>query len=151
MATYTDIVIDQGSSFSSVINVNDKNGFSFDLTGYNARGQIKRSYTSSSSINIGCVINDPLSGSVAISLESSQTRAMKAGRYLFDVEIYNSSGNVIRISEGQVEVFPAVTNTQQQTISSTTAPTDLSVIWYDPTDDSYSYYDPAAVAWIEYN
>lgn len=151
MATYTDIVIDQGSSFSSVINVNDKNGFPFNLTGYSARGQIKKAYASLTAVNIGCVINDPLSGKVAISLGSAQTRAMKAGRYVFDVEIFNSSGDVIRISEGQVEVFPAVTNTTQQTFSSTTPPTDLSVIWYDPTDDSYAYYDTNSQAWIKYN
>jgi len=111
MATYTDIVIDQGCSFSSTIDVSDKNGFPFDLTGYSAKGQIKKSYASSNAVDFATIINNPLSGKVTISLEAAQTRLMKAGRYVFDVAIYNNSDDVIRISEGQVEVTPAATST----------------------------------------
>lgn len=112
MSNYSDINIDQGSSFSSIINVNDANGLPFDLDGYSARGQIRRSYSSLTAIDFTAVIITPTTlGQVGISLTSDITYRMKSGRYLFDVEIYNNSGDVTRIAEGQISVAPAVTRT----------------------------------------
>ena len=147
MSASEDLYTDQGCTFSSTIPVYGSTKEPFDLTGYSARGQIRKSYTSTNFVDFTCVIQN---GSVVISLTATQTRAMKAGRYLYDVEIYNASNNVIRIAQGIFEVSPSVTH--NQTVSSTTTPpTDLSVIWYDPTDDSYAYYDTNSQAWIKYN
>jgi hypothetical protein len=44
-----------------------------------------------------------------ISLSAVQTSAMRAGRYVYDVEIVDSIGNVTRVVEGQLEVTPRVT------------------------------------------
>jgi len=111
MATYSDINIDQGSSFSSTITVKDVNGLPFDVVGYSARGQIRKSYTSLTAIDFSTVILTPTTlGHVGISLTSAVTRGMKPGRYVFDVEIYNISNDVIRIAEGQVSVSPAATH-----------------------------------------
>jgi hypothetical protein len=109
MATYSDIFIDQGSTYASTIDVLDVNGLSFDLTSYSARGQIRKTYSSTNSINFTTNINNPTTGKVNISLTATQTRAMKSGRYVYDVEVYNNGGHVIRISEGQVEISPATT------------------------------------------
>lgn len=109
MATYSDIFIDQGSSYSSTIDVLDSNRLPYNLTGYTARGQIRKSYASQNAINFATNINTPLEGKVNISLTSTQTRGMKAGRYVYDIEVYNISGHVLRISEGQVEISPATT------------------------------------------
>jgi hypothetical protein len=109
MATYSDIFIDQGSTYASTIDVLDPNGYAFNLTGYSARGQIRKTYSSTNAINFATNINDPETGKVNISLTAIQTRVMKAGRYVYDVEVYNNGGHVIRISEGQVEISPAST------------------------------------------
>lgn len=110
MALYSDINIDQGSSFSSTINVKDANGLPFDLDGYSARGQIRKSYASLTAINFSTVVLAPTTlGQVGVSLTSAVTKTLKAGRYVFDVEIYNISNDVIRIAEGQVNVSPSVT------------------------------------------
>jgi hypothetical protein len=109
MATYSDIFIDQGSTFSSTINVKGDTGAPFVLTGYSARGQIRKSYSSVNAVALTTSITIPTSGNVGISLTATQTRAMKSGRYVYDVEIYNASGHVLRIAEGQVEISPATT------------------------------------------
>lgn len=109
MATYSNIYIDQGSTYSSVIDVKDNNGLPFNLTGYESRGQIRKSYSSSSFIPFATAINLPLDGKVSLSLTAIQTRAMKPGRYVYDVEVYNDGGHVIRVAEGQVEISPAST------------------------------------------
>jgi hypothetical protein len=109
MATYSNIYIDQGSTYASVIDVKDSNGLSFNLSDYLSRGQIRKSYSSSTAINFATSINFPLQGKVGISLTAIQTRAMKSGRYIYDIEIYNLGGQVIRVAEGQVEISPAST------------------------------------------
>jgi hypothetical protein len=109
MATYSDIFIDQGSTYSSTVDVLESNGLAYNLTGYSARGQVRKSYASQNAIDFTTNINLPTQGKVNISLNSAQTRSMKAGRYVYDIEVFNNSGHVIRISEGQVEISPATT------------------------------------------
>ena len=110
MATYSDIFIDQGSTFSSVIDVPDTNGLPFNLSSYTARGQIRKTYTSKNVVTFTTSIDLPLEGKVNISLTAGQTRAMKAGRYLYDIEIFNSTGHIFRIREGQVEISPGISD-----------------------------------------
>lgn len=110
MATYSNIYIDQGSTYTSVIPVKDNNGLPLDLSDYSSRGQIRKSYSSNVKVPFTTSIASPLEGKVSLSLTASQTRAMKAGRYVYDVEIYNGSDDVIRIAEGQVEINPGISN-----------------------------------------
>ena len=86
MATYSNIYIDQGSTYASVIDVKDSNGLPFNLTGYLSRGQIRKSYSSSTSTSFATFVNLPLEGKVGVSLTATQTRGMKPGRYVYDVE-----------------------------------------------------------------
>lgn len=109
MATYSNIYIDQGSTYSSVVEVKDINGLPFDLSDYSSRGQIRKSYQSTLFVPFATSINFPLTGKVSLSLTALQTRGMKPGRYVYDVEVYNNGGHVIRIAEGQVEISPAST------------------------------------------
>lgn len=109
MAKYSEIPIDQGASFNAVILVTTIDGLPFDLTDFSVRGQIRRSMTSSTSIVWTCTIEDALEGKIRISLTPAQTDALRPGRYVYDVEIYNILGDVIRVSEGQVAVNQQVT------------------------------------------
>lgn len=105
MSANEDLYTDQGCTFSSTITVNGSTNEPFDLTGYSARGQIRKNYKSTNFVAFTCVVQG---GSVVISLTADQTRTMKAGRYLYDVEIYNISNNVIRIAQGIFEIDPSV-------------------------------------------
>jgi hypothetical protein len=110
MAIYANLTVDQGSDFSSVVTVTDSDDQLVDLTNYTYRGQIRKSYTSSTAINFVITANTPANGELTITLTSSQTAVMKSGRYVYDVEI--ESGNVVtRVVEGQLEVTPRVTRT----------------------------------------
>ena len=110
MAVYSNIVIDQGSTYSASIDVADSDGDNINLTGYTAAGQIRKTYSSSTAVDFATSIANPSSGVVTISLTSAQTNAMKAGRYVYDVEItQTSTGTITRVLEGQVEITPGVT------------------------------------------
>lgn len=110
MAVYANISIDQGSDFVSLVTVEGSDGIVFNLVGYTARGQIRKSYSSTTAIPFTTSINAPSQGTIELTLTGTQTGNMKPGRYLYDVEIVQTStGKVTRVVEGQVEVTPRVT------------------------------------------
>lgn len=109
MAIYANIIVDQGSDFFSAITVEGSDGNIFDLTGYIARGQVRKTYASSTAYDLHSTIPNPTSGVINISLSSTQTAAMRPGRYVYDVEIVDAQSVVTRVVEGQVEVSPRVT------------------------------------------
>ena len=115
MATRADLIIDQGTTFSSTINISQSDGTLFQLNDYSARGKIKKAFSSSTSVDFTCVVNEnsPSQDTVTISLNSIQTASLNSGRYVYDVEVFTSDSQAIvtRIVEGQVEVTPSVSQT----------------------------------------
>jgi hypothetical protein len=110
MAQYSDVFIDQGSSYSATIPVLKSNGLPLDLSGYIARGQIRRNYTSSAYIDFIAAIVDAEGGLITISLTPAQTASLKPGRHMFDVEVATVGDlDVKRVSEGQIHITPRVT------------------------------------------
>jgi hypothetical protein len=108
MATVQNIYIDQGSTFTLSLNVTDQFGDIKDLSDYTVTGQIRKSYYSSTAVNFDAEASLPLEGEITISLTSTQTNNLKAGRYVYDVEIA-SELETIRVIEGIVVVNPGVT------------------------------------------
>lgn len=110
MAIYANLSIDQGATFTSIVSVKNPDGFAFNLTGYTVDGQVRKSYFSTTSIPFDIVISNASAGTISIELSAATTAAMKPGRYVYDIMITNTStGEVIRVIEGQVEVNPGVT------------------------------------------
>ena len=108
MATKANITIDQGTTFSTVITLADEDNVLIDLTGYTANSQIRKHYSSSNSQAFSISLGGA-SGTVTMSLTSTQTSNLVAGRYVYDVELKSSSNVVSRIVEGIVTVTPEVT------------------------------------------
>lgn len=108
MATVKNLAIDQGTTFSDHIIYRDKAKVALDITGLSPRASMRRSYYSSNATTLTTAINSNSGGNVNISLSASQTANLKMGRYVYDVELYNSNV-VYRIQEGIITVFPEVT------------------------------------------
>lgn len=111
MAAFVELYVDQGTTFNNIINLTDDlTNVPIDITGYIIRGQLRRSYYSANaSANLTCTITDAANGEVTISLTDAQTAAIKAGRYLFDVEAKDTSNVVSRVIEGIMTVTPEIT------------------------------------------
>lgn len=110
MAIYANLIIDQGSTFGAEISIEDSAHNLFNLEGYTATGQIRKTPSSTTVIaTFSCAIPNPSSGIVYITLNDDQTAAIKAGRYMYDVVIQDSSGNKYRAIEGLVTVTPSIT------------------------------------------
>lgn len=108
MATKANIIIDQGTTFSTVINLTDDNGDPIDLTGYTGDSEMRKHYTSSNSTSFSVSLGG-VDGTVTLSLTSAQTSNLTPGRYVYDVEVTSGANVVSRIVEGIVTVTPEVT------------------------------------------
>jgi hypothetical protein len=109
-AGYQELFLEQGSDFNTSITLDDVNGDAYDLTGYTAKSQVKKSYYSTNAAaDFIITINEPTLGIIIISLDSANTANISAGRYVYDVLIKNSSNNITRVLEGIVNVLPQVT------------------------------------------
>ena len=106
MSKRHDIVIDQGSPFNLEIELFDDNGDPDD-TAYTAAGKMKKHFTSSNSYSFTCEVD---AGVLSISMTSAYTANVVPGRYVYDVEIYDTPNEYSkRIIEGIATVTPGVT------------------------------------------
>jgi hypothetical protein len=108
MAAIQNLYIDQGTTYSLSLLVDDQNGDSKDLTDYTVAAQMRKSYHSTTAINFTAEISLPEDGEITISMTAVQTSAIKAGRYVYDIEI-TSDEETLRVLEGIVVINPEVT------------------------------------------
>ena len=109
MAIVSNLTVDQGATFNAQIDITDDSGNAQNLTGYSVAGQIRKTYDSTTFTAFSASVSNATGGTITISLTATQTNALAAGRYVYDVEITSSGGVVTRVLEGQVEVTPGVT------------------------------------------
>ncbi len=112
MAAIANLTLDQGATFNSDVTVKDANGNAFNLTGYTASAKMAKGYASTKTRKvITCVVNgDPTTGIVTMSLTADQTSDCEEGRYVYDLEILQTSSSTItRVIEGVITVRPQVT------------------------------------------
>jgi len=111
MAATANYNIDQGTTFSSTVTVKDNAGTALDLTGYTATAKMALGYSSTRTRTDLTITfaTDRTSGDVTMSLTATQTAALEApARYVYDLDITDSSGTVTRIIEGLITTRPNV-------------------------------------------
>lgn len=109
MAIIANLYIDQGTDYTITVDVTDFAGDILDLTGYTATAQMRKTYSSSSLSATFTTSISAVAGQVTISLTDTQTSALEAGRYVYDLNIESSLGVKTRVIEGQAVVTPGVT------------------------------------------
>ena len=110
MAVYSNIVIDQGADYTASIDVTDADGDAVDLTGHTGKGQIRKTYSSSTAVDFTVNVKAPATnGVLTIGLTNTQTNAMKAGRYVYDVELRLADSTLEKVHYGIITVLPEVT------------------------------------------
>lgn len=117
-------IIEQGATKNIQINWTDISGSAIDLTGYQARMQIRPSVESSqvfislssslqsdnTGINLsGSNFNTPLqSGSLAIYISAASSSLLNFGEAFYDLEL-EKQGEVTRLLEGKIKLSKNVT------------------------------------------
>jgi hypothetical protein len=109
-AGYTELFLEQGTSFNVSLTIDDVSGSPFNLSGYTGTAQMRKSYYSSNAAATFVVSTGGADGIVTLSLEAGTTANIYPGRYLYDVVVTSGSTRA-RVLEGIVNVTPQVTKT----------------------------------------
>jgi len=110
-AFVSNIVIDVGADFNQTYNLEGSNNAPLDLTGYTGASIMKK-HPSSLSTTATFAVSFPnrTQGQVKISLGSTITNGLKAGRYSYDL-LLNDGSTKTRVVEGSALVTAGVTTT----------------------------------------
>jgi hypothetical protein len=116
MARYEEFSIDKGSDVAIELHLQSEDGSVKNLNGHTAAAKMKKSFNSDSdnTFDFTAVIADPATqGIITLIMNNSVTSTLKAGRYVYDVEISHndSDGDTLieRVLEGRIHVTPNVT------------------------------------------
>lgn len=105
--------IDQDSTYTVTLVYNDGNGNPIDLTGYEAKMQLREKYDSpTAALTLttgggGIVITGP-TGTIDITATDEQTATLDPIFYVYDLDL-KLGGVITRLIQGQVTVRPRVT------------------------------------------
>lgn len=105
--------IDQGSVWTVTFVYKDDAGVAINLSGYTAAMQLRQNYDSTvadltlTTSNGGITITGA-TGTIVVTATATQTGALDAGYYVYDLELTNGA-NVSRLVQGQIVVAEQVT------------------------------------------
>ncbi len=110
MASYAELIVDQGSTFSTILSLtDDMTNLPINVSGYSINANIKKSYYSANNTaSFVSTINDAGNGNVTISITSDVSTNIKAGRYVYDVKLKSPTNVTTRIVEGILTITPRV-------------------------------------------
>lgn len=110
MALVQALYIDQGADFSTGITLYADNGITpLDLTGYTFKAQMRKSYMSSTAYTFTCSTPNATIGQLILTMDADITDTIKPGRYLYDIEMVDTTTYKTRPVEGVVIVSPQIT------------------------------------------
>lgn len=110
MSAKYDITMDQGATFNRTLTLKDDEGTVVNLTGNTFAGQIRTSAQSGTVAGTFTFAVTNASGGVFTwKMSASDTADLPAQQCVYDVEMTQSSGDVIRLLEGFVNIKSNVT------------------------------------------
>jgi hypothetical protein len=110
MTTRANLYVDQGADFSISLAMFDPSDASFDITGKTFYGSVKKLYSSSVLFELDFVINNNVpTNEVVLLIDRYKTEEICAGKYQYDVVMYNVNGTRIKVLEGLLFITPTIT------------------------------------------
>jgi hypothetical protein len=111
VATISNLYVDQGSDFATIVYVTTVVGTPLNLTDYTVEAFMKKSYMASTSYPITAAIEDAVAGSIKLTISGAQSLLIPAGRYLYQVRVVNTvpaTDLAKRVVEGLCVITPYV-------------------------------------------
>ena len=108
-----DFIVEKGTDWNQTLTLRDSEHQLMNLTGYDARMQIRSSQSASSTI-LELTVGSGLTlggstGTITINVGDSVTSAIDEDSGVYDLELIDTDGKVIRLLEGEVEFKDEVT------------------------------------------
>lgn len=106
--------IEKGATYRHTLFWKDKAKLPIDLTGATARMQIRDAIDSATvllelSTAINTIIITPLEGKIELYIHSNQTTVLAGEGGVYDLELYLSNGDTVRLIQGEIAFSPEVT------------------------------------------
>lgn len=109
MAIKANLKIDQGADYSTTITLVGDSDDPINLEEYIGASQMRKYYTSLTAYDLGVTLVAN-TGEIILTMSSSVSNSIEAGRYVYDVELTNTVSNTVsRIVEGLITIAPGVT------------------------------------------
>ena len=111
-AADANLLIEQGSTFEISIQIFSDGNTPRDLTGLLVNAQLRRNYQSRMATDFTVEITTPTEGEFKLKLTAQQTKILRPGRYVYDVEVVDDTVLpivVARALQGTARVTPEVT------------------------------------------
>ena len=107
----SNLVINTGATFTQKFTLeNVSSNSALELSGFGIKSEMrKHSGSVAAAATFTASISDPASGIVQVGLTSTTTADLKPGRYVYDVIVSDTAGEVTRVVEGSVLVRQGVT------------------------------------------
>jgi len=109
VAAFTELLIEQGATFSTTVNVEDTAGAAINLFGYSASSQMRKSFYATSNTIITSTITGNANGEITLSMTAANTANLAPGRQVFDLLITSPTSVKTRVVEGIIVISPGVT------------------------------------------
>lgn len=111
-APVVNLSIDQHTDFSATFTIRKSDGSVVDLRGYDIESKLRKWSQAANVVSMGTTFgtNGAL-GKITVSLGSTQTGILTAGRYNYDIVITNQISSLkSKVIQGQVIVSDTMTN-----------------------------------------
>jgi len=100
--------INQGADYTRTATVLNAANVPINLTGYSVSAQIRKNSTSSTYVAFSTAVTDVVNGKISISLTHTQTAAMAAGKYEYDIFIIGTTAQY-KVTDGIITLIPRIT------------------------------------------
>lgn len=109
MASYRNLIVDQGSDYNLTFTVTDLTGEPLDLMSFQVMARMKHSYISETFYDLGVTVSDTEPGQITLSVPAETSNGVRYGRYVYDVILIDEMSRPQRVLEGILTINPAVT------------------------------------------
>ena len=110
-----DLEIEQGATFTKVLTWKDSEDVPINLSGFQARMQIRTTEEAAdppalalTTVN-GRIALGGIAGTITLLISATDTSAITAGSYVYDLELESGGGTVTRLVKGAVTVDREIT------------------------------------------
>lgn len=105
-----DFQMDRGATFRRVLILKQSaDGPIMDLANWSGAAKMRRTYDDANAAATFTITINVQQGKVTMELDPNQTGALEPGRYVYDLELDNGNGTVLRLIEGVISVRPEAT------------------------------------------
>ena len=107
MAAKSDLNVDQGTDYSTELDLTNDDGTPINVAGYSFVGVVSKSYYSPTpAANLTIIVTSNANGNLLITMPANVSSNIQEGRYLYSVKMTDGNNITTRLLEGILTILP---------------------------------------------